>query len=312
MKKKGFTLVELLVVISIIALLMGFLMPALARVRMLARRMHCGSNLSGIGKAMLVYSQDYEGDFPVAGDKAAYWSTAASLDQAGGNWDLFAPSINPPLVASWVAYGSNQGYDADVTVSSSLYLLIKYADVTPKQFVCGGDKGTKPLQLTAGCTVNKFEDAWDFGGSEPTEVGLPGTHCSYSYHMPYFAPNGDPGFPIGTSSLTTGVFASDTAVAADRNPFLDKNKTGLNYGPRADLDDPGNLSASHENEGQNVLYRDMSVSFQKTAYCGPNGDNIWRYDPDPAAPLNEVAPTAVGDGAPTNQNDSYLVNQYNQ
>jgi prepilin-type N-terminal cleavage/methylation domain-containing protein len=53
MKKKGFTLVELLVVIAIIALLMGILMPALARVRQIAFRMVCGTNLSGIGKAML-------------------------------------------------------------------------------------------------------------------------------------------------------------------------------------------------------------------------------------------------------------------
>ena len=58
MKKKGFTLVELLVVIAIIALLMGILMPALARVRMIAYRMVCGANLSGIGKALLLYAGD--------------------------------------------------------------------------------------------------------------------------------------------------------------------------------------------------------------------------------------------------------------
>ena len=56
MERKGFTLVELLVVIAIIALLMGILMPALARVRQIAFRLVCGTNLSGIGKAMLIYA----------------------------------------------------------------------------------------------------------------------------------------------------------------------------------------------------------------------------------------------------------------
>ena len=47
-KKNGFTLIELLVVIAIIALLMGILMPALQRVRKMARGIACTSNLRSL------------------------------------------------------------------------------------------------------------------------------------------------------------------------------------------------------------------------------------------------------------------------
>src|SRR3970040_2060723 len=73
-RKKGFTLVELLVVIAIIALLMGILMPALARVRQIAFRMVCGTNLSGIGKAMLIYANDYDDELPRSGGRNSTWN----------------------------------------------------------------------------------------------------------------------------------------------------------------------------------------------------------------------------------------------
>jgi prepilin-type processing-associated H-X9-DG protein len=48
------------VALPITALLMGIMMPALARTRQIAFRMTCGTNLSALGKAMLVYAGDYD------------------------------------------------------------------------------------------------------------------------------------------------------------------------------------------------------------------------------------------------------------
>ncbi len=63
-RKKGFTLVELLVVIGIIALLISILLPSLARAREAAVRIKCGSNMHQIGIAFAMYLSDNKNVYP--------------------------------------------------------------------------------------------------------------------------------------------------------------------------------------------------------------------------------------------------------
>jgi prepilin-type N-terminal cleavage/methylation domain-containing protein len=251
MKRKGFTLVELLVVIAIIALLMGILMPALARVRQIAFRMVCGTNLSGIGKAMLIYANDYEDELPRSGGRNSTW--AARIPQ----WD----ALN-----RFNAYGvAADGSGGTANISSCFYLLVKYAEVTPKSFICKGDSGTsefKPANYNAG--NRDLIDLWDFGPE-------PWTHCSYSYHMPF-----------GLYALTTSS-EPGMAVAADRNPLQDSPAATAKPWPGTFAPDGGKEAVkygnaiSHQEDAQNVLFLDIHVGQEKAPFCGINDDNIYTY-----------------------------------
>jgi len=292
MRRKSFTLVDLLVVIVTIALLIAVLVPGLARAKPLAYRMVCGSNLAGIGKAILLYSQDNDGDFPVAGGPEASWSTLGAVNNIGWllGWSEEKTFGIPP--------------NNKATITSCFYLLVRYRMAQPKQFVCKGDDNVKVFRPSILIIAPKYGifSTWDFG--DGCQI-WPGECCSYSYHMPFSFPDLRPGFEgelMKTNFAINQMSPENSPVCADRNPFLDENATDV---------EAGDNCAAHGKRGQNVLYKDLHVNFEKSPNVGIGEDNIWTYYD--ANTSTDEPPAFIGDdGPPSDPYDAYLVSEYQQ
>lgn len=195
------------------------------------------------------------------------------------------------------AYGLGaDGTNGQVSISASLYLLVKYMDVTPKSFVCDGEKKArefKPEKYGSRDSKPALADFWDFGPD-------PSKHCSYAYHMLYGGPkltvSGTPGF----------------AIAADRNPWMDEKRVRdfSRFNPAGPADHTtvqahaGNATA-HRGDGQNVMFVDTRVAFEQLSYCALDDDNI--YTSWEGADRIRGKPPKLG-SQPADAKDSLLVN----
>jgi len=141
--KRGFTLVELLVVVAIISVLIALLMPAFCRVREAARSVACMSNLRQSGLGFQMYANDNRGSIPVSrtdnspgsGDIALWpWflvSGHSSVDTQSNRQYVRQPNVCCP---------SSRNYAADVKIADDAAKRIGYG-----LFTTANDNGTWPI-----------------------------------------------------------------------------------------------------------------------------------------------------------------------
>jgi prepilin-type N-terminal cleavage/methylation domain-containing protein/prepilin-type processing-associated H-X9-DG protein len=123
---RGFTLVELLVVIGIIALLIAILMPSLSRARTQSQRVACMSNLRQLGNAFVMYTNANKGAFP-------------------------RPAVTPRF-EDWIYWNGNR----DINESRLVPYLSSGNRFNPEFFRCIADTEYQARAYQYSYTVNEY------------------------------------------------------------------------------------------------------------------------------------------------------------
>jgi prepilin-type N-terminal cleavage/methylation domain-containing protein/prepilin-type processing-associated H-X9-DG protein len=284
---KGFTLVELLVVIGIIALLISILLPSLNRARETANRVKCASNLRQIGQALLLYANENRGAYP-----RTYYVAGNALDLSNTGYNVSNP------------FNTTSGNVGTNNVPAAMFLLLRTQDITSEVFTCPSSTGEKD---DFGGGSNSAQNRSNFSNGSATTTSI-AKNLSFSLAAPYPDSTGIGGGYRWSNSLT-----ADFAVAADINPGTTPAADNVVSAALATTASSSDLklgnSNNHNKDGQNVLFGDGHAEFVSTCRVGANKDNIYTGGSSGYSATTGTGGLATGatGGLPRDGNDSVLL-----
>ena len=124
--RRGFSLVELLVVVAIIAVLVGLLMPAFQAARESARRMSCLNNMRQIGIAMLGF-ETAQGFFAPANSTGAGAVWPPNAPREHGMFALLLPHLERGTMFAALGYDYEHDWDAEINRPAAQVIIPTFA-----------------------------------------------------------------------------------------------------------------------------------------------------------------------------------------